>query len=149
VIDLVEAVAQHLREAVPEFGGRVQDAAELAVLIERGILPQVTPAAFVLPLGEDAEPSAVATMFIRQRITEQVAVLLVFRHAGDVTGGRGRAGLEPLKGMTRNALVGWPPHPLLDPIEYRRGRLQGLRGGAVFYQMDFVTRWHLRREAQG
>lgn len=143
-LDLVDLVIHRLADQVPDLAG-AEDALQLADLLERGILPQRFPHAFVLPVGDDAEPNLIATGAVRQRVTETIAVLLVHKHAGEKTGGRVRAALEPLKQAVRAALMGWVPDPDYTPFELVRARLVGLAGGAAFLQLDFRTAWHLRQ----
>lgn len=139
-IDLVQAAIDRLEAQVSDLKS-VEDAAELSELIRRNILPTRTPAAFVLPLGQEAQPSRSGTGRLHQQVQETLGVVLVYRHAGDKTGGKGRAGLVPVREAVRGALMGWQPHGDYTPLEARRTALQGLAAGAVILQMDFATAW--------
>lgn len=143
-IDLVDAVIHRLGGEVSDLAG-AEDALQLADLLERGVLPQRFPHAFVLPVGDDAEANVILTGAVRQRVVETVGVLLIDKHAGERTGGKVRAALEPIKAEVREALVGWAPDPDYSPLELVRTRLVGLAGGAAFVQLDFRTAWHLRQ----
>lgn len=142
MIDLVQSTVARLQAEVPALR-RVEGAAELAALVSAGQLPQQTPAAYVLPLGDDAEANRSATVGVNQRVTEQLGVVLIDRHAGSRHGEEARADLVPLIQACRAALIGWQPDGSYSALEYRRGRLVALVTGSVVYQLDFSTRWHL------
>lgn len=148
-MSVVAATIARLAAEVAELGGRVEGAAELADLIARKILPTVTPHAYVVQLGLDADPNMFATGVVQQRITEHVGVILVYRHSGDRTGEHSRAGAEAVTDAIASALVGWVPEAEADPFELRRVRLVGMREGALFVQADFATRSYLRQTEVG
>lgn len=143
--DVVQQVIDRLGSQVPTLAG-VEGALELADLMERKVLPQRFPWAFVLPVGEDAEPNAVAVNAMRQRDTETVGVLIVHKHAGSRAGAETRAAIEPVKAAVRTALLGWQPGPEMAPLEFVRARLVGMAGGAAFVQADFRTDHQLAAE---
>jgi hypothetical protein len=145
-IDLVGVVAARLKAQVTALQNRVDDAAELAVLIQQKRLPQRVPAAFVLPIGEDAEPAGDHTGLSVQRITDVVAIVLMERKQGDASGAEALAKTVPLRDQVRDAIAGWSPNasPYYEPMQFRRGRMVTMNEGAVFYQLDFSTRWHHR-----
>lgn len=139
---LVDQVATRLRDQVAALKS-VGLAAELARLVEKGVVPQRLPAAFVLPIGDDAAPNILAAGGHRQNVTETVGVILIDRVAGDATGGKTLGDIEPVRAAIRAAIAGWEPTaPGAEPFDYRRGRLHGVFG-AVFYQLDFSTTWLL------
>lgn len=142
-LNLVALVIDRLQAEVPELLD-VAGAAELSALVQAQALPQRMPAAFVLPLGEDAEPNSIGTGALRQRVTERVGIVILARHAGDSRGGKAVDAVVPLRGAVRDALVGWQPDASCDPFELVRSRLQGLTAGTVFVQVDILTRWTLR-----
>ncbi len=141
--DLTALVEARVRAEVTALRGRVQGAADLAALIERDVLPQRRPYAFVVDLGEDATPPGPGTMIFRQRVTSLVGVVLIEDKAGDVKGAAARAALTPLVTAVRDALVGWTAPGVDWPVEYRRARLLAMRGGLVFRQVDVAGSWLL------
>lgn len=144
---IVDAIIARLESQVPDLR-QVEGAAELSEMIERGLLPHRTPAAYVLPLGDDAEDNALGVNAMSQRLTEIVGIVLVVRVAGDARGNRRRQALEPLIEDVRDALLGWVPLPDHDPLEYQRGRLQGMQRAALIHQLDFRTRSYLRANVE-
>lgn len=141
--DTVQATIDRLAAQVSALQG-VEGALELADLMNRSILPQRFPWAFVLPVAEDAEPNALAVQALRQRVTEQVGVLIVHKHAGSRAGAETRTAIEPVKTAVIAALANWQPGPEMGPMELSRARLVGMAGGAAFLQVDFRTDRQLR-----
>lgn len=137
--DLVSLTTTKLKE-IAEFQDRVEGAAELAALIEAKRLPARMPAAFVLPIGEDAEAPVEMTGVQRQRITEQVAVVILEKKQGDAAGEAGRAKTVPLRQAVRDKLNGAVLNDAYDPMFFVRSRIVGINFGAVFHQVDFATR---------
>jgi hypothetical protein len=142
-IDLAQAVIDRLTAEVAALKG-VEGALELADLLGRNILPPQFPHAFILSVGEDAESGNILTGLLSQRVVETIGVLIVDKRAGDRSGDRTRAGLEPLKTSVRVALAGWQPGAGYGPFEEARARLVGIAGGAGFMQIDFRTDWLIR-----
>lgn len=141
--DLPALVAEHLATQVPALAS-VAGAVDFAELVERGQRPQRLPAAFVLPLGDDAPPGdLIGTGDWLQLVEERIAVVLVHQDRGDAKGDRARARLVPLARTVRAALAGWQPTPEHGPFHYVRSRLQGLTAGAVWQQLDFQCRSEL------
>jgi hypothetical protein len=141
---VVNAVIGRLSATVEELHQRVEDVVDLAELVKANILPKAMPAAWVLPIGEDAEPAADMAGGFRQRVAETVGVVLVHRVAGDATGKKSRLAVDLLADEVKTALIAWAPVDGIDPFEYRRARLLAMNAGAVFLQVDFLTRWYLR-----
>jgi hypothetical protein len=141
---LVNDVITRLDATVPTLTGRIQSAADLSKLIAEDALPQVTPAAFVLPLGFDAGPNARMTGLHSQTVTERIGVVLLVGNAADATGAQSLQAVDDLVEQVKLALVGWAPVAGLDTFDVTRGRLTDLRAGLVFYQLDFSTTRLLR-----
>jgi hypothetical protein len=141
---LVSDVITRLDATVPTLAGRVQSAADLSKLISENALPQVTPAAFVLPLGFDASPNARMTGLHSQTVTERIGVVLLVGAAADATGALSLQAVDDLVEQVKVTLVGWAPVAGLDTFDVTRGRLTDLNAGLVFYQLDFLTTRLLR-----
>lgn len=141
--DLAALVAERLRARLPELIG-VGGAVDFAELVERGQRPQRLPAAFVLSLGDDAQPGdLIGTEDWLQQVEERVAVVLVHQDRGDAGGDKAREKLVPLAGRVRAEIAGWHPGPEYGPCHYLRSRLHGLAAGAVWQQLDFQVRFEL------
>jgi hypothetical protein len=142
----VDAAIARIKGQVADLNDRVAEAADLAELIEKRALPAQFPAAFVLWAGDRPKPDDMMNI-VRQEVTETFSVVVVIKKAGDTTGTKGSAAIgRALRGDLISAMVGWQPSPNHDPCEYAGGRLLGLQAGAVFIQVDFLTRWWIRQE---
>lgn len=140
----VDLAIARLKANVPALHSRVEGVADLAGLIGRKQLPTLTPAAWVLFLGDDGGEATDMTGGMRQLVTETIGVLLIHRVAGDSKGTKAEVALDPLRIAVRDTLAGWEPDDAAEPIVYRRARLHDVSSGTVFLQLDFLARWHLR-----
>lgn len=141
---VINPVIIRLSDTVADLHQRVSDVADLAELVKTDNLPKAMPAAWVLPIGEDAEPAADMAGGFRQRVAETVGIVLVHRVAGDATGKKARLAIDNLADEVKQSLIAWAPVDGIDPFEYRRARLLAMNAGAVFLQLDFLTRWYIR-----
>jgi hypothetical protein len=143
---LVDPVITRIDDEVPALKGRVEGAAELAALVREDALPQVMPAAFVVPVGlQGGRADAVSGLF-RQNYVEVVGVVLIVAAAGDATGALALPELQDLVGAGVTAVCGWAPDAAVGVFELRRGALVSLNAGAVIYQLDFGINSQLRIE---
>ena len=124
---------------------RIHGAAKLSALIANGTLTQVTPAAFILPLGIRGGSVDAATGLYRQSIDRHVGILLVLRSAGDATGQRGFDELGTMIEAVIGVVAGWVPGNAIDGA-YRlaKGELVSLQAGLLQYQLDFILDDQLR-----
>lgn len=136
------AVQTRLRAEIPELRS-VESALELAQLMERGVVPQRTPAAFVLSERLTAQPDALLGLGQHcQAITETIAIVAIDRHGNDRTGGRVAGDLVALRGAIIDTLTGWTPDPAhIGPLAIGEATLTGFGGGAGFLHCTFVTNW--------
>lgn len=130
---------------IPTIAGRVHPAARLSELMRTNQLPQVCPAAFVLPLGiRGGTPDAVTGLY-RQPIERIEGVVLVVRAAGDATGAVALQQLDPLVEATIEAVAGWAPSDdAFGTYRLSRGELVSLAAGTLTYQLDFAIEDQLR-----
>lgn len=140
---LVGEVIARLAERVPELAGRIEGAAELSALMRENRLPQVTPAAHVLPLGLRGLQADAAAGAFRQAVDETVAVVLTWR-GYEPTGARALAPLDALIGAVIEALAGWGPAAASGVLRLARGQLVAINAGTIVYQIDFTLTDHLR-----
>lgn len=140
---LVGAVIAQLGARVPELAGRIEGAAELSALMRENRLPQVTPAAHVLPLGLRGLQADAATGLFRQAVDETVAVVLTWR-GYEASGGRALSPLDALIDAVIAALAGWGPEAAGGVLRLARGQLVAINAGTIVYQIDFTLTDHLR-----
>ncbi|SFZ86001.1 hypothetical protein SAMN02983003_3173 [Devosia enhydra] len=136
-----------LVETVDGLEGRVSDALVLAELVRQGALPQGPQHAFIVPLGlvPTSSGDAGAGVFT-QMLDEQVAVLLVVRSAGDVTGAKARPRLDGLVEAVLAAVNGADPGPDYPGVfRLVRGQIVSAEAGLAIYQLDFALQRQFRR----
>jgi hypothetical protein len=124
-------VEARLIAACPVLTGRVGTALQLADAMARNALPQITPAAFILPLGLRGGAANAAAGLYRQAIDRFLGVVLVVRSAAD-----------PLGQIA--AIAGWAPDEAIGVYRLTRGELVSLAGGVATYQLDFALDDQLR-----
>lgn len=141
---LVDQAEARIVAACPVLAGRMGTALQLAEAMARNQLPQVTPAAFLLPLGLRGGAADAATGLFRQSIDRFLGVVLVVRSAGDVLGKRAADELTPLIDGVVGAIAGWGPADAVGVFKLSRGELVSLAAGAATYQLDFSLDDQLR-----
>lgn len=141
---LADALPGRIEAVCDVLKGRVQPAAELAGLVARNALPQVTPAAFVLPLGLRGGTPDAATGLFRQAVEEVAAVLLVLRSASDPTGAAAMPTINELEATLIAGICGWSPAGAMGDVRLVRAALVSLSAGHVLYQIDFALTDQLR-----
>jgi hypothetical protein len=141
---LLDTVRERIATLVPALGGRVEGAAELTELVRRDALPNVTPAAFVLPLGLRGGEADAAAGLYRQVYDEVIGVLLVIEVAGDATGATALPTIDALVSEVIAALIGWAPGEQVGVFRLERGQLVSLARGTVIYQLEFSIEDQLR-----
>ncbi|MEX2480198.1 MAG: hypothetical protein WD928_04985 [Gammaproteobacteria bacterium] len=141
---LVSDIKTRLEAEVTALTGRVDEVADLAVLVSTGALPQRNPAAFVVPLGFDGGTPDAAAGLYRQSTTETVGVILFVEAAGDPRARRALATVDQLKDAVVAAIAGWAPDDAIGVFVARRGRLVSVNAGTVIYQIDFSLMDQLR-----
>ena len=108
--------------------------------------PRATPAFFVLPQGDNAQPNRMSGV-IDQKVDETFGVLVV-------VGGQTRAGDdvdESLKievDRVIEQLVGWTHPAASRPTEFGSGRLLSTDGYQVAWLLSFRTASHIRKQSQ-
>lgn len=142
-MDAVAFVRDRLAQTVPALAGRIEGAAAFADLMRQNALPQVTPAAFVIPLGLQGGGSEVMTGLYRQDVEEIVGVLLVLRSFSR-TGDKALPELDLLIAAVLQAVAGQAPAEALGVIRLLRGSLVSMEGGTIVYQIEFALSDQLR-----
>lgn len=138
----IDQIKARLISEVSAFQDRVEAIADLSALVKGGRLPNRTPTAFVLPLGETASPADMVTGLYRQVLTENFGVLLITNSANDARGAAGVPDVSALRDQVIDALAGWGPGA--EVLELTRGRLVSLTAGMIIYQIDFKTLKQIR-----
>ncbi|PWE29967.1 hypothetical protein DDZ14_16120 [Maritimibacter sp. 55A14] len=140
---MIEDVIARLEDKVPDLAGRIEGAAELADLMRRGALPQVTPAAHVLPLGLRGGNVDTGSGLYRQETQEAIGVVITWR-SYNAAAGVALADIRTLVGGVIGAIAGWAPAGAIGDFRLMRGQLVSMSAGTIVYQIDFSLTDQLR-----
>lgn len=141
---MIDAMISRLKSQVPDLGNRVQGAADLAALMQKGAVPSVTPAAFVLPVGIGAGKTDTMTGAYRQAIQRRYAVALCLT-SRDRTGERALNEAELLIEDIVAALVGWDGDAdAVGVLTLIRASLIRFAEGVATYEIQFSIEDQLR-----
>lgn len=140
---LMAAVKARLLEPTPVIE-RVNGAAALAQLTERGQLAQAGTAAFVVPMGIGTGEPDIVTGLYRQPIDRLVGVVIALRNLRDGTGEDGFVELDPLVEGTIARLAGWAPAAAIGELRLVKGELIQIVAGTITYQLSFALADQLR-----
>lgn len=133
-----------LVKAIPAFQGRVQGAMQLARLQSQNQLPQVTPAAFVIPMGLTGGAVTALSGHYAQTVGEEVAVVVVIRTADDAKSSRAVDPLAAVCWDIIHALAGIEMGGVNGQLQFRRGYLVSMADAAAVYQLEFSLSDQLR-----
>ncbi|MBW4708623.1 hypothetical protein KX928_12595 [Roseobacter sp. YSTF-M11] len=140
---MIDAVITRLSDQIAELNGRVEGAGDLAELTRAKRLPQVTPAAHVLPSGIQGGSADAATGAYTQEISEGVSVVLTIRDHNPAA----RRVLADLRGFLFRiieAIAGWLPPGGMGVFKFIRAELVSSSTGTFIYQIDFAISDQLR-----
>jgi hypothetical protein len=112
----------------------IAGAADLDAAIEGA---PATPAAYVLPLGEQAQPHDLAGQ-PHQRLAQAFGVVLVVSNVRDATGSAAATDLSVRRMAVRTALRGWVPVPANgEAVAYLGGRLLQFKDARLWWTDEF------------
>jgi len=140
---MISEVINRLKSKVPALSGRIEGAADFAELMRRNALPQVTPAAHVLPLGLQGLSADAAAGAFTQMVRETIGVVLTIR-SHSVSGAKSLDTIDALITDVINALAGWEPGAETGVFALVRGSLINMSAGTLVYQLDFAITDQLR-----
>lgn len=140
---LVGDVIDRLDARVAALRGRVSGAAELADMMRRNALPQVTPAAHVLPAGIQAGRDQAATGLYIQSVDRAIAVVVTVR-SHDASGARALGELDTLIDEVITALAGWGPDGAMGVFRLMRVPPPDIAAGTLVQEISFVLPDQLR-----
>ena len=111
-------------------------------LTEPTLLAPNYPGAFVIPLGESADPNILAGSHL-QRLHQQWGILLAIKSMRTSATDQS-AELQTLRVQVRSALMGWAPDTASDPLEFSSGSLVSLEAGVLLWQDEYTTTQYLQ-----
>lgn len=139
----VDDIIARLKDRAPEFGGRVYGAAEFATLTATGQLPQVTPAAHVVPTGIRGGRQEMMSGVYVQNIERLYSVMLSIK-AGDASGARALGNISILQEAIIGALAGWDWDGRTGVMTLVNCAPSRIAQGAFVYELSFFISDQLR-----
>lgn len=140
----IDEVRERIEARVPALAGRLQNAADFAVMVETNRLPQHTPAAFVLPgTVSGGQATAMSGLFV-QGLVETVIVVVVHRVTGDALAAKAIDTTAPIVREVVQAVAGWAPDDATGTFVFGQSELVGAKDGALVFQIDFLLDDQLR-----
>lgn len=140
---MIDAVIARLENQIPELVHRVEGAGNLAELARSNRLPQVTPAAHVMPTGLRGGRADGGAGSYTQEFSEAVAVILTIRDQHP----EAKRVLGDLRGFILRiieAIAGWVPPSGMSNFTFARAELVSSSKGTFIYQIDFAITDQLR-----
>lgn len=131
---ILSTIINQLKTNCPTFVNRVAGAAEYTVL--KDATSMTLPAAFVVPLDDDAEQNRSQTGYW-QTVNDSFAVVVVLANQADERGQAAYDNLHTLRAELWAALLGFKPSAEYDRIEYQGAQLLSLDRYRLDYQFEF------------
>lgn len=141
----VDAIIDRLKQLPSTTLRTVDGIADMQALMRNNELPQVTPAAHVVPAGlQGGQRLDVAGGYV-QSLTETVGVVVTIR-GNDA---QGRAALPRLRQIVSDVMdqiCGWSPIEGGDQFQFARGAVLSLDKEGLVYLLEFSLPTQMRSE---
>lgn len=133
-LDLIINQIRQYCPALTTVGG----SADFDAGLETTTNPESLPAAFVIPLAEEADHNETQTG-LRQSVWEHFMVVVEFSNVADRRGQAGVSQVEDMRWALFKALLNWRAQPDLAQrgIEYSGGRLLGMDRARLWWSYEF------------
>ena len=136
ILQLATIIA-YLKSQVPTLK-LVEGAAQLESAILEG--PRQSPAAYVIPIRDEASPNTYSANAARQRVADHFGVVFAIKNLRDA---RGEAafdgGLRTYRLAVMTALLGWVPAQGFDLCEYAGGAMIRFANSTLWWQDRYST----------
>lgn len=140
---MIDAAISRLKDKAPALNGRVYGAGILAALMSKEALPEITPVAYVVPLGFRAHQPQAATGAFVQAQDDVLGVMLCLR-SNDRDGRRALESVQSFMTDIPAAFAGWRPAGSTGAFRPVRAFLAAAREGTMWWQFEFAVPTHLR-----
>ena len=133
----LSAVITQLRTYCPTLAF-VGGAADFSLGLETVVNPAALPAAFVIPLAEDADDNELQNA-LRQEVRERCGVIVWFDNTADRRGQELSNQVDAMKYAIFQALLNWRIDPIRAQkgLQYAGSRFIDMDRARLFYQFDF------------
>lgn len=140
----LEAVIERLKQLPPAVLRSVDGIADMQAIMNSNRLPQITPAAHVVPAGLRAGARQDTAGGYVQPVVEVVGIVITIRG----NNAQGKAALADLKAIilpVMDHLIGWSPEGF-DQMEFSSGTTVRLDAEGLVYLLEFTIPTHLRAD---
>ncbi|RFB73824.1 MULTISPECIES: hypothetical protein [unclassified Herbaspirillum] len=134
-------IVAQLRLRCSLFAGRVFGGIDWESLEDASKLPM--PAAYVIVTDDDPDPNKYQNV-AAQDVKDGFDVCVVLEAPDNKTLERVDQ-VHDVRALLHLALVGWPPMPNYDPVEYEGGQLVLINRYRLVYRFSFSAGWTLGR----
>ncbi|MBL8659385.1 MAG: hypothetical protein JNM75_06475 [Rhodospirillales bacterium] len=128
-------IIDRLKDQVAAFGARVAGTASLEGAAETDL---AVPHAFVLALGDHAEPDALLGTATVQTVTETFRVIVCVANTSDERGQTAADRIDDLRAQILAALIGFGADGRYSRIEYLGGDFVDLDRARLWWQFDLA-----------
>ena len=140
---MLDAVIARLKLNAPVLGERIEGVASLQTLMASNALPQVTPAAHVIPTALRGRAADTASTVFRQRFDQAITVLLSIR-TNDRNGSAALENIDATLMEIITAIAGWAPDDEVGVFRLEGGRVVSMERGTFVYEINFSIEDQLR-----
>lgn len=146
MIDIAIAAAARLQDSTGDLFRIVGTVADYESLSG---MPRSVPAAYVLPLAEQADRNQQLSPGTLQLHRCRMGVILFAHHAGDASGSRSVTALHDLREAVQAALVAWMPSisTQCTPAVFVGGELIDATAGTTVWRDEFEVDRYVSRTA--
>lgn len=139
---MIQELIERIKVTVPAIKF-VGSAADFQAAAESS--PPVTPACFVIALGENPAANALGDILL-QHVQAAVGIVLVVRNVTDTKGVAAGIDMEVLRKLVKAQVFGWVALPDLAPLERGASDILAWRTGHLWWQDIYLTSYYDRSE---
>ena len=146
---IVAPTIDHLRQYCLPFAGRVAGAADFRLGLQNYNANMALPAAYVVPLDQEAEHNANLVGYW-QIVHKTIAVVVELDATADRRGQDPTRSYDAIEAAIFSALLDWAPVdcrvPNMQGFQFSGGRFLDLDRARLFYQWEFLLPYQLTEE---
>jgi hypothetical protein len=143
-VSIMGALISQLRTNAPIFGGRVAGAAEVYAGLKNYNTSMALPAAYVLPLGQDAEPNKYWGGLV-QIVHKTIGVAVELDAQTDRRGQAPAMNFEEIEAQLFASVLNYTVDEcrMVQGANFAGARYLDLDRARLFYQWEFVLDWQI------
>ncbi|WP_425404621.1 phage tail terminator protein [Hwanghaeella sp.] len=141
---MLSPIIAAIRERCPSFANRVAGAADYDALEESTRV--VVPAAFVVPMDDQADPVVNGSNDVRQALEDSFRVVVLLSNTADQRGQASYDQVHLIRAELWAGILGWEPDENHNPIEYRGSDLIARSRAFLIWGFDFSAATEITEE---